>query len=298
MTDTIAPSSTPRVSIGVPVYNGAATLAATLDSIAAQTVRDIEIIISDNASGDGTAAICRDHAARDPRIRYFRQPTTVTATENFKFVLRQARAPFFVWVAHDDSRDADFVEKLMTALESHPGAILAFGDLVRIDQGQPKPQPLDFVNTGRTPWQRLHWSAVSDLYHIYGLWRTEALRGIRWEYGYWWSDTPLMMAAALKGDFIHVPGVVFRYRVNLRPLLGWNRRPGISGLWFDVAQFSRRVASVLYLVWLSAVTVGRSAGPGYGLLAGCCALVKVTEQFAGFVWWRMWPRANTPAKRA
>src|SRR5918993_5298269 len=63
-------SDTPLVSIGVPVYNGERFLARTLQSLLAQTYTNLEIIICDNASTDGTEAICREFAARDSRIRY------------------------------------------------------------------------------------------------------------------------------------------------------------------------------------------------------------------------------------
>jgi glycosyltransferase involved in cell wall biosynthesis len=118
-----------KVSVGVPVFNGAASLSTALNNILDQTVRDIEIIISDNASTDATAEICRDITSRDPRIRYFRQPQTINATENFRFVLSQARAPYFMWAAHDDTRDLDYIEKLLRALEDNPNAVLAFGDV-------------------------------------------------------------------------------------------------------------------------------------------------------------------------
>jgi glycosyltransferase involved in cell wall biosynthesis len=62
----------PQVSIGLPVYNCENFLAAALDSLVTQTFTDFELIISDNASTDGTSDICRDYAAKDPRIRYFR----------------------------------------------------------------------------------------------------------------------------------------------------------------------------------------------------------------------------------
>ena len=58
-------TSVPGVSIGIPVFNGEATIAAALDSLLAQTFTNSELIISDNASFDGTAEICRSFAARD-----------------------------------------------------------------------------------------------------------------------------------------------------------------------------------------------------------------------------------------
>nr|WP_237394942.1 glycosyltransferase family 2 protein [Mycobacterium intracellulare] len=62
-----------RISVGIPVYNGGASLEQALRSISSQSFRDYEVIISDNASTDNTAQICREMAAINPRIKYFRQ---------------------------------------------------------------------------------------------------------------------------------------------------------------------------------------------------------------------------------
>ena len=65
-------SRTPKVSIGMPIYNGEHFLPQTLDSLLAQTYKDFELIISDNASSDGTQEICQQYAAQDSRVRYLR----------------------------------------------------------------------------------------------------------------------------------------------------------------------------------------------------------------------------------
>jgi glycosyltransferase involved in cell wall biosynthesis len=108
------------VSIGVPVCNGAATLEAMLGALLQQTFRDFEIVISDNASTDQTGAICAEYMARDSRIRYIRQPRNIGAEPNFKFVLEQARGPYFMWSASDDIRSPDFLEENVRFLEAHP----------------------------------------------------------------------------------------------------------------------------------------------------------------------------------
>lgn len=110
----------PQVSVGMPVYNGEATLRPALESLLEQTYADLEIIVSDNASSDATETICREYAARDPRIRYFRQPANVGAARNFKAVLDRAGAPFFMWAACDDTRSSNFVEVNLAFLKSHP----------------------------------------------------------------------------------------------------------------------------------------------------------------------------------
>jgi glycosyltransferase involved in cell wall biosynthesis len=109
-----------RVTIGVPVYNGASTLRPVLDSILAQSYRNLKIVISDNASTDATETICREFAARDPRILYVRQPSNIGPDANFAFVLDQAGTEYFMWTAADDIRSADFVEENLRFLDSHP----------------------------------------------------------------------------------------------------------------------------------------------------------------------------------
>jgi glycosyltransferase involved in cell wall biosynthesis len=110
----------PAVSIGVPVYNGAAALHVMLESLLQQTFMDFEIIVSDNASTDETADICAKFMAREPRIRYIRQATNIGPERNFKFVLEQARGHYFMWSAVDDVRSPEFLEENVNFLKTHP----------------------------------------------------------------------------------------------------------------------------------------------------------------------------------
>jgi glycosyltransferase involved in cell wall biosynthesis len=110
----------PSISIGVPVYNGAGKLELMLDALLKQTFADYEIIISDNASTDGTAAICARYAAQDARIRYFRQSENVGPQLNYRFVLCEARSPYFMWSACDDIRSPDFLEENIEFLKANP----------------------------------------------------------------------------------------------------------------------------------------------------------------------------------
>src|SRR3954452_19417915 len=98
-------SRTPLVTIGFPVYNGGEQFEAALDALRAQTWRNLDILISDNASTDQTEAICRRAAAEGDRIRYVRQPRNLGPTGNFNFVRKQRKGEFFAWAAHDDVRD-------------------------------------------------------------------------------------------------------------------------------------------------------------------------------------------------
>ena len=107
----------PRLSIGLPVYNGQHLLARALDSLLAQTFRDFEIIISDNASSDSTPQICRAYARRDRRIRYVRNSRNLGAIANFNRVFELSRAPLFKWAAHDDLYRETYLERCIRLLE-------------------------------------------------------------------------------------------------------------------------------------------------------------------------------------
>ena len=108
------------VSIGMPVYNGGKTLAMAISAILSQSYQNFELTISDNYSTDETADICNDFAARDRRIKYFRQPHNIGASKNFQFVLEQAAGKYFFWAAADDSRSSDFIEANVNFLEANP----------------------------------------------------------------------------------------------------------------------------------------------------------------------------------
>src|SRR5687767_6137887 len=106
----------PALSIGLPVYNGERYLREAIGSILSQDFTDFELIISDNASTDGTAAICAFYAARDARIRYHRSETNLGAAPNHRRVFELARAPFFKWAAHDDSGSPQLLERCVQTM--------------------------------------------------------------------------------------------------------------------------------------------------------------------------------------
>ena len=109
----------PLVSIGMPVYNGEDTIGDALNSTLAQRFTDFELIISDNASTDGTERICREYASRDPRIRYVRQKKNQGPMANFEIVLNEAVGKYFMWAAADDVRSRNFIRENFLFLEAN-----------------------------------------------------------------------------------------------------------------------------------------------------------------------------------
>ncbi|MBS0016773.1 MAG: glycosyltransferase family 2 protein, partial [Arthrospira sp. SH-MAG29] len=128
----------PRVSIGLPVYNGENFIQETLDCLLSQTFDDFELIICDNASTDRTEEICRDYAARDKRIRYYRHPENLGAAKNYNRTFELSTAEYFKWAAHDDLYAPEFLERCVEALDTHPSTVLCYPQEYWIDeQGNP-----------------------------------------------------------------------------------------------------------------------------------------------------------------
>ena len=119
-------SSSPRVTIGVPVYNGERFIRPTLDSLLSQTYGDFELIIADNASTDSTEAICNEYAAKDPRVVYIRNPRNLGPSANYNVPLDRARGEYFKWNAADDVCGPDFLKVCVDALDCNPDAVIAY----------------------------------------------------------------------------------------------------------------------------------------------------------------------------
>src|SRR5262245_33518597 len=120
-----------QVTVGVPVYNGEALLEKCLDNLRAQTYPHFKVVILDNASTDGRAAIAQHFVERDTRFSYKRQPFNKGNRQNFIDALALADTPYFMWRADDDLSDANYIAELARLLDENPTAALAVGRVVR-----------------------------------------------------------------------------------------------------------------------------------------------------------------------
>src|SRR5215469_16516475 len=113
----------PRVSIGLPVWNGEKYIRSAVDSILRQDYTDFELIISDNASTDATQDICREYAAKDPRIRYYRNEKNIGASANFNRLVELARGELFKWATHDDIHMPGFLGRCIEIIDQAPSTV-------------------------------------------------------------------------------------------------------------------------------------------------------------------------------
>ncbi len=252
-------STQPRVSIGLPVYNGANYLASTLDSLLAQTYTDFEVVISDNASTDQTQAICEEYMQRDARIRYVRNETNLGAAANYNQVVDLARGDYFKWNGHDDPLAPEFLERCVAMLDSDEGIVLCYARTGAIDDaGKPRhlhpiakkhfaPHPQ--LNSPR-PARRFYHAVVG--YHprgaIFGLMRIEVLRETGLIGTYISSDLPLLGELALRGRFYEVPEMLqFRRFHEQQPWMATNDRSARQA-WYDPSKAKRRANPQLRLL--------------------------------------------------
>ena len=208
----------PRVSIGMPVFNGMRYIEQALDSILTQTFDDFELIISDNASTDRTADICRSYAARDRRIRYCRNEVNIGLGRNQNLVAEMSCGEYFMWAHHDDVRAPQCIERCIEILEKNPSIVLCYTYTRDIDEmGQPLPRtdPLLDLHSLRP---RDRFRDVIRMDHIceadFGLVRANILKKTGLHGHYADSDRVFLAELALHGPFHQIPEYLFFRRAH------------------------------------------------------------------------------------
>ena len=211
----------PRVSIGVPVYNGERFLPQTLDSLLAQTYEDFELIVADNASTDATEQICRAYAQRDRRIVYDRSPENRGATWNLNRLVGLATCDYFKWAMADDLCSPDHLRQCVEALDRDAGAVLACTQTSFIDEnGKPAGAPAacwDLRSESATDRLRSviqvggHWANADALA---GVIRRDALVKTRLFPRYQGGDKRPLAELSVLGRFVEIPGLLQQRRIH------------------------------------------------------------------------------------
>ena len=207
------------VSIGVPVYNGARFLPRTLDSLLGQTYRNLEVVISDNASTDATEEICRRYAAGDSRVRYVRNTENHGAAWNLNRVVELATGEYFKWAMADDVCLPELVERCVEVLDANPDVVLACARTLFIDEDDKPIRRLDpcWDLRSEKAHERLrrviflggHWVNADALQ---GVMRTKALLRTRLVPRYQGGDKRPIAELSLQGKFVEIPEFLFARR--------------------------------------------------------------------------------------
>ena len=198
----------PRLTVGLPVFNGETYVSEAIEALLGQSYEDFELIISDNASIDGTADICRRYARQDSRIRYFRQPRNVGLSPNHNFVAYEARGELFKWAASDDLYARDLLERCVAALDEDPRVVLAHAWTAMIDDSGALTAAMKYplaTSSRRAPerFRSLLFDSGGD--DDYGVIRLDVLRKTAMKESYHHADHTIVTELALHGAFHQVP---------------------------------------------------------------------------------------------
>ena len=231
-------ATTPLVSIGIPVYNGERFLPRALDALLAQEWPNLELLVSDNASTDASAAIAERYAARDARLRVLRAPVNAGVEANFMRVLAASHGEYFMWAACDDWWAPQFVSRLVTALQKGADVVVAMSAVERVNEAG---EPIDVVAYsgssdpgGMRPWQLTMQLASGRPYHlfIYGLYRADFLKRAFTGFApVVAADRLFMCRVAMAGRFAAVPEILHRRVIRHLPLAHRYADEAIGQLW-------------------------------------------------------------------
>lgn len=226
--------STCKVSIGMPVYNGAEFLRLALDALLAQSYGDFELVISDNASTDDTATICAEYANRDRRIRYTRNAENIGGARNLARVLGLATNDLFMWAAHDDLHHPDYIELCAGEMDRRENAVLCGATTMFLSRAGEELYPyldenLDTVGLDKTERIGKVLRELKRNCLFYGLHRRAAISRLPM-HTYYGFDHILIAQLATFGEFVQRPEQYFYMRQGGEGSSadGYNASPGVA----------------------------------------------------------------------
>ena len=247
----------PKLSIGLPVYNGENFLVAAIESVLNQDYDDFELIISDNASQDGTQAICQRYVANDQRVRYYRCETNNGGAWNYNRVFELAGGKYFKWQAHDDLCLPGFFRRCVELFEQAPPSVVVVYPRTEVIDENGKLiatyHPESLETKAALPHHRLAYvlRSMSMVCAQFGLIRADALRKTRLFDRMIAADFVLMAELAMLGEFWEVPETLFQRRVH--PGVSTKANRGVSQLlqWWDPSKktYNSFVSPMMRLGW-------------------------------------------------
>ena len=123
----------PLITTVIPTYRRPRLLRRAIYSVLNQTYPNLEVLVYDNASGDETADMCAEIAARDHRVKYLCHSQNIGVLNNFQAALQEVRTSFFSILSDDDVLLPEFYETALTAFDRHPDAIFVATRVVGMD---------------------------------------------------------------------------------------------------------------------------------------------------------------------
>jgi glycosyltransferase involved in cell wall biosynthesis len=205
----------PKVTIGLPVYNGGDHLQIAIDALLSQDLTDFELIIADNASTDATEPLCRAYAARDTRVRYFRRDKNYGIVDNGRYPLSLARGAYYLAAAHDDEWLPGAIGACVKRLDANPAlALVSTGIEFFRPDGSPVEvayPPIRTVGMGIRDRVATIFHENNVGYNAYGMYRRETLLKVNFDVPCYANDVVFLLQLMFLGDIDHIPEKLFKY---------------------------------------------------------------------------------------
>jgi glycosyltransferase involved in cell wall biosynthesis len=240
----------------MPVYNGEQFIQQALDSLLDQDYRHFELIISDNASTDRTADICESYAAKDARVRYYRNEEDCGPVANFNRVLDFAGGEYFMWAACDDLWEPTYISTLLQSLMMTRSGVLAFSAFDNINEHgrQIRTYPQLFKLPSEGLFTRLQNYITQEEFlgkanPIYGLMRRTSVQkagGLKiWGKNLWGSDMLIVFKLLTSGNLVLSHDLLFHKRL-LSSQASSSQEPVKASL---ASAALRRVLHIILTIW-------------------------------------------------
>ena len=229
----------PRVTIALPVFNGANYVREALNSCVNQDYDDYEVLVVDDASTDETGDIVQQVCDRHPRVRYLRNESNIGAAGNFNRAFEVTDSEFFKWAAHDDRFAPAYLRKCVNELQGAASAVICHSESALIDEDGNTiavyDHRLDRVGDDRPSIRFRDWVLVDHwCIDVFGLIRRSTLARTELIGSYVGSDRVLLAQLALAGKFCRVPEVLFENRDHpRRSVVASTLRSRERLKWFD-----------------------------------------------------------------
>lgn len=210
-------SAAPRLTVGLPVFNGEDFITESLEALLGQSYTNFELVIADNASTDETGSICQRYAKNDSRIRYHRHPQNIGLAPNHNFVVQEARGELFKWAANDDLYASTLLARCVDALDEYPDVVLAHSWTAKINTAGDVTKAFEYPMLTSSPSASVRFRSIlfdggGD--DDYGVMRIDVLRRTAMKGSYHHADRTIIAELGLHGRFYQVPDWLYFRRLH------------------------------------------------------------------------------------
>lgn len=283
-------TSPPRLSIGVPVYNGEDFIAEALTSHLEQDFGDFEIVVSDNCSDDATPDIVSEFVKADPRVSYSRNSENIGGPANFNRLFRLTSGSLFRWAAADDRIEPGYLSSVIAMMDDDPSIVIGHSNSLLID---PQSVPMLEMEQGwlggdgyleaiklsppsgdtrfHSPHPHQRIDAVINNNHrnfyIFGIMRRATMMQTRLHGPFYGGDRTLLVEMAMRGTFRKVDAPLFGSRSHAK-------NSGRNGLNFEeLKQHGAKDLSFASMVMKGYINGVRQAGVSKADEMKCLAVI-------------------------